>query len=398
MRKIRVVKVTAENCLANKLPGLAREWHPTKNGKLTPNDVLRHSKEKVWWKCLNGHEWISKIANRSECPRCPYCLNLKIYSGNSLATLNPELAKEWHPTKNGKLMPNQVGNSAHKVVWWTCGNGHEWKASIRSRSARFKTGCPYCANQMVCVDNCLATTHPELLTSWHPTKNGILTLNNVAGKSNKYAWWKCEKNHEWESRIADRIVGNGCPYCDGKKVCEDNCLLTSNPKLSTEWHPTLNGRLSPRDVVKNSNKKSWWRCKEGHEWRAVIGSRNARGIGCPFCNKISLKDGAILSSLPEAIKYMEYKRLNLVFEYNAKYHDSFGVHRYDFYFPLENKYTEVTSYNKKSLSNSPGRYFCYLRNIVKKRRFVENVLKSKFEFIQFIPTKEQIKTVRENMK
>ena len=67
-----------------------------------------------------------------------------------------------------------------------------------------------------------------------------------------------------------------------------------------------------------------------------------------------------------------------------------------FYFPYENKYVEVTSYSSGGLVNFPGRYFSYLRRIVQKRRFVENVLKAKFEFIQFIPTKEQIKMVNEN--
>src|SRR5262249_49349452 len=64
------------NCLANTHPGIAGEWHPTKNGSLTPMDVTAGSPRKVWWWCGESpdHEWAATIANRtrlgSGCPRC----------------------------------------------------------------------------------------------------------------------------------------------------------------------------------------------------------------------------------------------------------------------------------------------------------------------------------------
>ncbi|MCD8196887.1 MAG: zinc-ribbon domain-containing protein, partial [Lachnospiraceae bacterium] len=30
------------------------------------------------------------------------------------------------------------------------------------------------------------------------------------------------------------------------------------------------------------NKKVWWKCENGHEWRATIASRS-NGCGCPVC-------------------------------------------------------------------------------------------------------------------
>src|SRR5262249_388119 len=41
----------------------------------------------------------------------------------------------------------------------------------------------------------------------------------------------------------------GCPYCAGKKVSAENCLLTVNPEVAAEWHPTKNGSLTPADVT-----------------------------------------------------------------------------------------------------------------------------------------------------
>jgi hypothetical protein len=86
--------------------------------------------------------------------------------------------------------------------------------------------------------------------------------------------------------ISSRNNGNGCPYCTGRKACFDNCLKTISPKLASEWHPTKNSNLTPRDVTPNSDKKVWWLCSKNknHEWDAVIGSRN-NGNGCPYCSK-----------------------------------------------------------------------------------------------------------------
>ena len=54
--------------------GLAAEWHPTKNGKLTPFNVSVKGAEKFWWAGSCGHEWQAVVAGRSTygsgCLRC----------------------------------------------------------------------------------------------------------------------------------------------------------------------------------------------------------------------------------------------------------------------------------------------------------------------------------------
>ena len=41
-------------------PHLVKEWHPTKNGELTPNDFTYGSNKKVWWRCPIGHSYYSR--------------------------------------------------------------------------------------------------------------------------------------------------------------------------------------------------------------------------------------------------------------------------------------------------------------------------------------------------
>ncbi len=65
---------------------LAKEWHPTKNGSLTPRDVTPNSHKKVWWLCSKNknHEWDALISNRNRGRGCPYCFRNKSKQGKRL--------------------------------------------------------------------------------------------------------------------------------------------------------------------------------------------------------------------------------------------------------------------------------------------------------------------------
>lgn len=200
----------------------------------------------------------------------------------SLAKANRKLAREWHPTKNAPLTPRDVTYGSNNKIWWTCAEGHEWRASVHARTGR-GNGCPYCAGRAVGKDNCLRARNPKLAREWHPTRNAPLTPDQVAAGTAKKAWWICKKGHEWEAEVNSRNRGTGCPYCAGNRVSKDNCLQTVNPALAAQWHPTKNAPLTPRDVVAGTWKKAWWICKSGHVWKTPIASRN-QGSGCPLCS------------------------------------------------------------------------------------------------------------------
>ena len=62
---------------------------------------------------------------------------------NDLATLCPNVAKEWNYKKNGDLLPIMFTIGSNKKVWWQCNKGHEWKAMICNRALKHM-GCPKC--------------------------------------------------------------------------------------------------------------------------------------------------------------------------------------------------------------------------------------------------------------
>ena len=176
------------------------------------------SKKKVWWLGKCGHEWQASVDSRSRGNGCPICANQQLLVGfNDLATVSPNVAREWHPTKNGSLEPTMVSPKANKKVWWLGKCGHEWEALISSRTNG--RGCPYCSNKAILPGfNDLETINPELASEWHPVKNGSLTASSVSPKSSKKVWWLGKYGHEWQATVNDRANGTGCPVCRRKKL------------------------------------------------------------------------------------------------------------------------------------------------------------------------------------
>ncbi len=305
-------------------PKLALEWHPTKNGELTPGDVKAFSAIKVWWlypyddPTTGKHfdfEWQASVVSRMKAPGCPFISGQRVWEGfNDFASQYPVIAKEWHPTKN-EAQPSQYTVGSSKKVWWlypyddpTTGKhfDFEWQATIISRVQG--NGCPFLSKhkQKVWMGfNDLATTNPELAKQWHPTKNGNIKASDYTSGSEKKVWWLYPYDDpvtgkhfdfEWQASIKDRARhGYGCPFLSvtSPKVWVGfNDLATTNVELASEWHPTKNGTITPKDVTAGSQKYAWWRCHKGHEWRAVINSRN-RGRRCPVCSE------EISTSFPE---------------------------------------------------------------------------------------------------
>ena len=92
----------------------------------------------------------------------------------------PELVAQWHPTKNGDVLPSDFSAGSNKKVWWNCAAGpdHVWKTSAAKRT-REGQGCPACSGNQVSVTNNLAVSFPDLVGQWHPFKNGDLTAHDV---------------------------------------------------------------------------------------------------------------------------------------------------------------------------------------------------------------------------
>src|SRR6266511_772658 len=198
--------------LATVFPKIAAEWHPTKNGALDPGEITTKSHRKVFWQCLRNpsHEWQMTILSRTFSGQgCPLCASLR--------GRNPRLAAEWHPSKNGRLTPDDVRPSSHQRVWWKCRSNedHVWRTSVSARKGG-EVGCPYCAGKLVDMHNSLLALYHRVAADWHPAKNGALKPSDVRPGSGKHVFWRCQYNphHVWRAVIQSRTTkGAGCPQC-----------------------------------------------------------------------------------------------------------------------------------------------------------------------------------------
>jgi len=152
--------VAPERSLAAIRPDLLAEWHPTRNAGLDPNAVAAGARQKVWWRCNEcGHQWSAAVGERTRPRRphgCPACALARqgareAYNARreqSLAALYPQLAAEWHPTRNAALDPFAVRPGSNRRVSWRCAEcGHEWQAAPVDRRRNPRGLCGTCAHR-----------------------------------------------------------------------------------------------------------------------------------------------------------------------------------------------------------------------------------------------------------
>lgn len=325
---------------------ICAQWHPTKNGRWKPTDFSSGSNYEATWYCGNRelcgcyHIWNAPISNRTaKKPRgCPWCAEQKrcVHMMNdkfSLKAKFPEIALEWHPTKNEDLQPNQITAFSSEPIWWlcpnTCENGcpHEYQMIV-SNKTRHGQGCPFsgcCSSpKKCCIHTSLQTTHPEIAKYWDKENNkeedgSIILPKQITHGSNFMAHWKCPKTciegclHIWKATVDSTVIPKECdicPFCSGQKICPHTSLEYLYPDIALQWHPTKNvdefGIMIPTDqVFPMSGQIAWWLCPNkcdmgcSHEYQMMISNRTHKHRNCPYsgCCKTAPKQLCIHTSL-----------------------------------------------------------------------------------------------------
>ncbi len=126
----------------------------------------------------------------------------------------------------------------------------------------------------------LLADYKILLMQW--SDRNAFSPDRISAGSGKKVWWYGFCGHEWQASVKNRVSGSGCPYCSGNRVLKGfNDFATKHPKQADEWSQR-NTPLTPDAVTERSNKTVWWKCVNGHEWRARVADRSD-GHGCPYC-------------------------------------------------------------------------------------------------------------------
>lgn len=130
--------LTPETSFAGVRPDLVSWWDDERNGGVSAEDVFANTHKKYYFVCPHGHSYPRAVyqMTMSNAGGCKYCSGQVATAQNNLKVTHPDLAAQWHPTKNGNNKPEDYLSGSNKVVWWKCSRGHSWKASIAKRALR----------------------------------------------------------------------------------------------------------------------------------------------------------------------------------------------------------------------------------------------------------------------
>ncbi len=214
----------------------------------------------------------------------------------SLAARRPDLASQWHTTRNGQLAAEQIALHSTTPLWWRCGRcGHEWQAAPKDRRHQPPGYCPQCGGPdgrppRGSRARSLAE-RPDLLAELHPTRNPGLDPAQIPARGTTRLWWRCAAcGHSWQTTAAVRAGGSGCPQCalennqrSAYVVSADRSLATLHPEIAAELHPARNPGIELARLGARSGLRLRWRCSTcHHEWQAKVYVRT-NGAGCPVC-------------------------------------------------------------------------------------------------------------------
>lgn len=323
---------------------LMAQWDYKQNNRigLDPHELTTGSGLAAFWVCPLGHTWTATINSRNRGNGCPYCAGKRAWPGfNDFESKYPELVKEWHPTKNGNLLPSQVTYGSGIKVWWQCKRNHEYEACPRDRARG--SGCPICAAALKtsfpeqAIYYYIKKCFPDALSRYtdifddkmeldvyipsikvgieydgsvYHTKASLLKDNRkymicqehgiklvrVYETSPSAKWLNCDRKIEvpnGQRKYLDSVISQLCFKLgrptdvnierDRFEILEylqymEATLEEQFPEVSSEWDYEANYPLAPGNFPPFSNVRASWICKYcGRKWTTMICTRTARG-------------------------------------------------------------------------------------------------------------------------
>ena len=214
--RVRLTKLSRSRTLAESSPDLVADWHPSKNGDLTPQTVSYASKLKIWWQCSIGHEWQATPSARQRGTGCPKCYEQRRgeiirasrlkQSGCSFAQAYPLLLAEWDFERN-TLDPTRLPPKSGVRASWVCKLGHRWETTVTNRTHN-GSNCPECVPQSSRLEMALLaelrSIYPEVL--WRRKVDGaecdLLLPAKSLGIEVDGGYWHANKAERDEAKTA----------------------------------------------------------------------------------------------------------------------------------------------------------------------------------------------------
>lgn len=367
------------NALTLQFPEVAREWDTQKNMPLRAEETSSFSNRRVWWVCARcQNEWQATVnhrtAGRTGCPICSKTLggiskSQAAAKANNFSAQHPEIAAEWHPTKNAPLLPEDVSVKCNKKVWWLCSFcRNEWQATVNDRSSG--RGCPACsaaqtslAEQTVYfyvrqaypdarnryrdvyewdiyIPSCRVAIEYDGSFYHNPPKR--LARDNEKDRycrEHEITLFRFREPRLPDTESAIRITCQEYQLKDGlielfhhlsctsvpdinldrdhlkirqqfRQEQRERSISARCPALLADWNYKRNQMVDPSAVPAFSNEKFWWLCPVcGFEWMDTPSHRSS-GRGCPCCAGKAVVEGVndLATRFPEMESEWDYEK------------------------------------------------------------------------------------------
>lgn len=264
-------------------PQLLAEWDHDANENLDPATVSSTASRRVWWRCRASpeHRWQAGEKHRGQPASrtgCPYCSGRRATRETSLAATHPQVAAEWHPTRNGRHRPDMVKAFTGLSVWcaFPVADDHEWKAPVswRARGA----GCPCCSGRQVTLSNCLATVRPDLAAQWHPSAIGALTRMTAPPAERATS----SAPARLDGKGVDATLAAAAARTAPRPVLRRHASLSAErPELAAQWHRWRTGP-SPQQYV---GRHLHHRCRASRRAAARAARQQGPARGGAVCRR-----------------------------------------------------------------------------------------------------------------
>jgi len=290
----RKIVVPGINDLATTHPQLSKEWDYERNGELKPNMVLYGTAKRVYWLCPEGHSYSATInhrsgANGTSCPKCnagrqtsfaeqaffyyikkvfPDAISryTEIFSNSMELDIyipSIKLGIEY----DGEAWHKKDKRSRERKKYQICKENGIWLLRIMEKNP---DGFNYIADETLSMPNPIYE-HKYLARCIH------ILLDRITMWTKRHAYQLHSydidiKRDEHEIRAYMTKLNKGS-------------LAEMYPAVAAEWHPTLNGTVTPDKVKPGSEYKAMWICpKCGNVYSATVGHRTSKKpSGCPKC-------------------------------------------------------------------------------------------------------------------
>lgn len=269
-------KATDKYNLAVTNPGLAKEWHPTRNGYLTPRNITPGSGRKIWWICSNGHEWQAPVYSRSRGSNCPVCHRSSVSDDNEMLIANTDLIKQWHLTKNSGLNLRNLPSGFKKKVWWICEEGHEWEATVKARMKG--SGCPQCYKRDIKARSTKSKPSVRVSANRYGTHKYGESQRSFSQSSAATGFRKNKRFRHRATVIIEDVNSGSLSYAQTKDFSNDGMLLESAVAIKPGTRLKIKFDTQPfKSAPKTYDSVVRW-CKEVTDEKAM----HNYGIGVKF--------------------------------------------------------------------------------------------------------------------